>query len=208
MAKFPTIFSHKLHVTYIWTCLILAGLGCTNSPEYGVNRTINLPASRSPVGTVQAVVETSLGSYTSIKYDPDNQVIDPANQQQETMLPYVCNAGFIPVGDKDRISVWIMGQRLQAGHVLSIIPLALVEYTEGDQMHTDVLAVPSDTLLQSIQPSNFRDLIVTYEPVKFSFEYWLRNRFGVGSVSRIAWKDDEAAVSFVVAQINGNPNAQ
>jgi len=206
MAKFPTIFSHKLHVTYIWTCLILAG--CTNSPEYGVNRTIHLPASRSPVGTVQAVVETSLGSYTSMKYDPDHHVIDPADQQQETMLPYVCNAGFIPVGDKDRLSIWIMGQRLQAGHVLSIIPLALVEYTEGDQMHTDVLAVPSDTLLQSIQPSNFRDLIVTYEPVKFSFEYWLRNRFGVGSVSRIAWKDDEAAVSFIVAQINGNPNAQ
>jgi inorganic pyrophosphatase len=143
-----------------------------------------------------------------MNYDPRTKKIDLSNRQQETMLPYTCNGGFIPLDDEERIPVWIIGQRLQTGQVLGIIPMALVEYTQGDQMHTDVIAVPSDTLLQSIRPNNFRDLIVTYEPVKFSFEYWLRNRFGVGSVSRIAWKDDEAAASFVVAQINGNLNDQ
>ncbi|NND06812.1 MAG: hypothetical protein HKN87_10575 [Saprospiraceae bacterium] len=192
------LFQVKWSIVWVGVILFLA---CTDADHSVDEQKVDLFSSRSAEGDLQAVVETPMGSFIPQGYNIETKQIEPIGTASATMLPYICHSGFIPIEGQDQIPVWITGKQVAKGQILGIKPVALLEYESDGQTVTEVLAIPLDTSLQTIRPASFSDLIVTYEPMQYFLTYWLRNRYGVGSTSRIIWKDDQAALQFVEAKI-------
>lgn len=154
----------------------------------------------------QVFVETPIGSTMSFTYDIERGVFDTVNKDGDgAYLPYPLNYGFFPVKSNDTIKkmpVWVLGKRLPQGTTLAVQLLGLVEYVDRNLTHREWLVVPQEKSIQTVHSTQFRDFIILHDPVKFTFEYWLKNRHGTGSVSQIVWYDEEKALTFLQEEIN------
>jgi inorganic pyrophosphatase len=154
----------------------------------------------------QVFVETPVGSMISFSYDIDGGVLDTVKSEDfEAYLPYPVNYGFFPVKADNtikKIPVWILAKRLPEGLTLSVKLLGVIDYIDRNIKHREWLVIPVDENIQTIHSTRFRDFIIKYDPVKFTFEYWLKNRHGIGSVSQIIWHDEEKAMAFLQEEIN------
>ncbi len=181
--------------------LVLALMGCHVASDDPNQTKVVLPIWTQDQDPLKAVVENPLGTYVTMKYNHTTQYIDTlVDGQSIPLLPTISNGAFIPVSEQVLVPIWIFSKRLHVGQVLEVQCLGLVEYTEVGASKQEVIAVPVDTNLRSISASHFSDLLVDLEPVKYFFEYWLRNRRGVGKVSKITWKDEKAARTYVMSR--------
>ncbi len=150
----------------------------------------------------QAYVETAMGSYDRLRYNLSTGKLDSTSTELAPILPLPVNAGFIPLGGKDptdKIDVWILSRNLNSGDTLSIVPIGMIQYEIDTKEHIDLFVVPVNEKLTSVPIKRFRDLIIGYDPVKFNFEYWLRNQAG-GKLNQFSWEDEEKAMQYLEAK--------
>ena len=157
--------------------------------------------------TYQVLVETSVGSTIPLSYDIEHGILDTVSDEfgDGAYLPYPVNSGFFPVKSKNtikKIPVWILGKRLPEGTTLAVQLLGLVEYVDRNMARREWLVIPQEKKIQTIRSIRFRDFIILHDPLKFTFEYWLKNRHGIGSVSQIVWHDEEKAMALLQEEIN------
>ncbi|NND33627.1 MAG: hypothetical protein HKN76_13635 [Saprospiraceae bacterium] len=158
-------------------------------------------------GHYNAMVETPVGSNYEFTYDPASNVIDTLRPEAgpTDYLPFPANFGFFPLLKNDslvKIPVWILGIKQPGGTAVAVKLLGLIDYTDRGNLQRQWLAIPRNPELQTIATSSFRDFIIRYDPVKFMFEYWLKNRHGIGSVSQIIWHDEEQALHYLEESVN------
>ncbi len=152
-------------------------------------------------GTYQAMIETGMGDFTRHTYNLTSKTIDTILPLDTTsFLPLPINLGFIAKEQDDqiiKIPTWVIGKRIDPGKTLSIVPLGLLQYEEAGKSIEVAVVVPQDPNLKTISAVKFQTFIIDYDSLKFSIEYWLRHRHGLGSISRLAWEDELKALEYL-----------
>ncbi|MBX2815625.1 MAG: inorganic diphosphatase [Saprospiraceae bacterium] len=174
-------------------------------------RTDPSPLSMLPAASVgehfNVIVEASAGSHYRnaivIEEGRFRKVRDSITATH--FLPYPTNAGFIPMLKDSLLTpypVWILSASVPAGCIVPCQPLALLDYVHKGDAIRSIVMVPSVDSLDVYQIKTFEDLSLQHDGLKYAFEYWLRNKSGVGSISRIRWGDEIEAKRHLVEQLN------
>ena len=172
----------------------------------GNSRSLQLPELVSGEN-YNVMVEIPSGSSFEYSYNHDLNQIDTIESSAGPIsyLPFPANFGFVPILKNDdllKVPVWILGTRQEKGACMPVEILGLIDYTERGKTHRELLALPNNKTLQTIEAKSFGDFAIRYDPVKFMFEYWLKNRHGTGSVSQIVWQDEGTAMEYIEEILN------
>ncbi len=180
--------------------VLLLIVGCHKQPESSSEPSLVLPKMRDQDGYM-AYIENSVGSHLTQRYNLETGRLDTVEIKSPLLLPYPVNQGFVPVFSESqslsKVNTWIIGKGLLPGDTVGIIPIALLDYTLDGQRHQEVVAVPVLDQYQTLAPLPFREFIIEYDPLKYHFEYWLRNRGKTGRVSQMTWDDEESALELL-----------
>lgn len=189
--------------------LLLVSTGCENGASSPPPKVVPAVRDHAPY---PAFIETPSGDMQTLSFNLETEVFDTLGPEagglRPDYLPYPLNAGFLPAHQDagvQKLPVWVLGKRLSPGDTLSVQILGLIEYVENGTMHEDFVAVPSETGMQTIKVQRFRDFMIDYDAVRFMFETWLKNRNGIGAVSRISWMDEDKAQD-KLSSIFNHPN--
>ena len=145
--------------------------------------------------TAQAFIESPVGTFQRLAYNLESGKMDTLF---ETNLPLPVNHGFLlleTANELRKISTWIIGKRMQVGDTVTVEPIALLRYEMDAIDHEDIVAVPRASKLGTVEVSKFRDLLIKYDPVKFNFEYWLRQHQSPSKLTQLSWQDEEKALA-------------
>ncbi|MBK8503002.1 MAG: hypothetical protein IPL46_12765 [Saprospiraceae bacterium] len=194
----------------ILAMVILSTLGCDQSKPIGnvTPKVLSIPSLRLD-SLYQVFVETPAGSSTTLSYNHHDNRFDtltlPLGGLKHDYLPYPLNACFFPLWIQDslvKVPAWLLSTSVPAGGSIRINILGIIEYKESGVSKKELLVLPNDAQYQTIQVDRFRDFIILYDPVKFIFETWLKNRHGIGLVSQMNWQDEEKAREYLESIIN------
>ncbi len=171
-----------------------------DAPSSSADQRWEVPSTR--VGaSYQAMVETPLGEHRRMAFNVEQRTFDTLVETAvPSALPPPINQAFVAFESElgiSKIPVWIIGKRVDMGDVLPITPLGLLTYREGGQSQQVLVAVPGELALSTISAVKFQDFIIEYDAVKFAIEYYLRNRHGQGSITQLAWDDEQAAAHYL-----------
>lgn len=160
-------------------------------------------------GSVQAVIEIPAGTTAKreYSYDHNNFPIDLKNGKPRYVdfMGYPGNYGFIPStmmdtargGDGDALDVLILSQPATVGASLSIIPIAMIQLLDNEEIDDKLIAVPVLDSLKTISALTLLDLETNYPAVKQIIETWFANYKGVGQMQVIGWQNEEAAMEAI-----------
>ena len=186
----------------------LVSIGCNITPNSASTRTYKIPDSPTD-SSYQVFVETPAGDLQSLSYNVINENFDTLSVAEGGLkpdyLPYPLNACFFAARQNDslvKIPAWLLSARLEPGATLSVKIIGMIDYREAGISHQEFLVIPEDRAKQTVQTDRFRDFMIAYDPVKFMFETWLKNRHGIGTVSQINWQDEEKARQFLDKRLN------
>lgn len=192
--------------------LMLFFFGCQPNETRSVDRSYKVPESVID-SQYQVFIETPAGSFQTWSFDISKNSFDTLASGDRGLksdyLPYPLHAGFIPFWKSDsltKIPVWILGQPAHSGDTLSVQLLGMIEYRDQNVGRKELLVVPVNTEKQTIRVNRFRDFIISYDPVKFMFETWLKNRHGIGSVTQLKWQDEDKAKEYLDERLNQSDN--
>ena len=155
---------------------------------------------------INVVVEIPAGTNHKIEYDPKSNSfpVDQKNGKDRVVefLPYPGNYGFIPStlmdkkrgGDGDALDVLIIGESKPTGSVVGVRPIATLLLLDGGEIDTKIIAIPTDSSAQIIQPADFQEFIVRYDAVRMIIEKWFLNYKGAGIMKLLGWQDDGYAL--------------
>lgn len=184
---------------------------CSCSPTENGSRQngpLALPSATSE-GHFNVVVETSAGEHSVNSYDANTGKIERvgSNQEAEPFLPIPLNEGFLAHHSSTdsslvKIPAWLLSERQSSGTIVAAKPLALLQYSLSNKEIESFLMIPAEDSLDYYQINTFEDFSINHDAIKYAFEYWLRHRKGVGSVSRIRWGDEVEAKLRLVDILN------
>ncbi len=156
---------------------------------------------------VQVIVETPAGSVRAGWYNPERQQIEQ-DTQQVVFLPFPGNLGFVPSTHMPHqeeafapVRVMVLGERMEAGDDLSVLPFAAVVLRVNNKPSILVLAIPADPALCNLNIRDLSDLLVRYPGVKEGLEAWLRQWNGGAPAEVLDWKDGAYALRFIRASL-------
>lgn len=181
----------------------LVQIGCGPRGAVSENRVYVIPQADKE-GLSIAFIETPAGSQQTLAFNPKDFSFDTLNYQQGGIrtdyLPYPLASGFLSGGSTDsleKIPVWVLSRNTLPGDTMSINLLGMIEYRDQGVLKTEFIGIPEDSSLQTVPSTRFRDFIIAYDPVKFMFETWLKNRHGIGSVTQLSWQDEDKATLYL-----------
>jgi len=174
------------------------------APKLEVNEMVNVQVPQLKLEEhFQAFIETPAGNQEQIVLNHKAQRFDTMSGGFQSNIPYPVNQGFFPVSLDTllKVPVWIFSQRLSLGDTLAVHLLGIIEYTDGGIEKKELVAIPVESALQTVESKEFEDFIIDNDPPKFVFEYWLKNRHGLGEVSRIKWDGKQKAELYLQSLI-------
>ncbi len=188
-----------------WFGLCLACLFASCETDQVVQSTGHALPSAMDEGHFNVLVETSAGEHLVRSYQDSTGHIDSSSVLG--FLPMPINFGFIPsysLPDSHLIKVpaWVFSHRIETGEVVPTIPLGTLNFVENGEEMDHFIMIPVDEKLRFMEASSFDDFAIRYDGIKYAFEYWFRNKEGVGHISRLRWKDDKIAAEQLVDRIN------
>lgn len=161
--------------------------------HYTPTRVLQEPDSNS----VYAVVEIPAGTTSLQRIDTSGQMLalgrDPID-----FLSFPGNYGFIAgCGKMDSVSgqlsplpVLVMMQALTPESIIQVRPVATLTLKTGSKAFPIVMAIPSDTTLQSIRIGGFVDFITEYDAARHILQQWFLNYQGRGVFDFSGWQDE------------------
>jgi inorganic pyrophosphatase len=108
-------------------------------------------------------------------------------------LPYPGNWAEVIRPDQKTLHVMILTDALAKGSTLGIKPIAVIQLDSSGVPRDIIIAVPTDSLLMSVQLDGFSDLITDYEPVRYVLQTWFVNHRGFGAFEVVGWRDENYA---------------
>lgn len=187
--------------------LLFLTIGCGEKED---TLLFQLPPSYSN-GAYNVIIETSAGEHLLQSFEIESNTFDTCFQDDLAkrigFLPLPVNMGFLPSyagfdSVFQKIQVWMISERMETGSVIAASPLGKLNYIESGQECDAYVMIPNDPLLRTVDASSFEDFTIRFDPVKYAFEYWLRNKNGVGKISRIRWEDESVASAELVDLLN------
>jgi inorganic pyrophosphatase len=184
------------------TALLLCTAACTPPPH-------QRPAfvEETEEAGVQVIVESPAGSVRAGWYNPLRQLIEQDTQQVD-FLPFPGNLGFVPSTQMPHqeqafapVRVMVLGERLEAGDDLPVLPFAAVILRVNKKPSILILAIPADPALRNLEIRDLSDLYIRYPGVKEGLEAWLRQWKGGAPAEVLDWKDGSYALRFIRASL-------
>lgn len=156
---------------------------------------------------VRVIVETPAGSTHLGQYDPVSQMV-LADSAAMPFLPVPGNLGYVPSTRMPYqgegfapVRVLVLGERLEAGDMISVHPFAAVILQEQGSRRVLVLGVPVKESLRTLDLRDVNDLLIRFPGVKDSLEAWLRQHKGGAPATILDWKDGSYAIRFIRASL-------
>ena len=151
-------------------------------------------------------VDSSSSQYVTSVHEPVEQgrvfaeVLIPAGttgNEDLDFLPYPGNWSSVVMPAKPDARVIVLSQALTEGSVLAIEPVAVLQLDSAGTQIDVIVAVPTDTSLQSVQLGGFVDLITDREPIRHILQTWFVNHRGFGAFEVLGWRDEEYAADML-----------
>lgn len=156
---------------------------------------------------IQVIVESPAGSVRAGWYNPQRQLIEQ-DTQQVAFLPFPGNLGFVPSTHMPHqgetfapVRVMVLGERMEAGDDLSVLPFAAVVLRVNKKPAILVLGVPADPALRNLEIRDLSDLLIRYPGVKEGLEAWLRQWKGGAPAEVLDWKNGDYALRLIRASL-------
>ncbi len=182
--------------------VILVICACKQSPKVSVYE----QATFTETGGVQVVVEIPAGSNHKIEYRPDtgqfvNDKID-GKDRVINFLPYPGNYGFIPStlmdkergGDGDALDILVIGEGVPTGTTLATKPIGALLLKDNNELDSKIIAIPTDSTLQVINPKNYEDFFIRYNAAHHIIQEWFMNYKGLGAMELVGWRNEQYAL--------------
>jgi inorganic pyrophosphatase len=147
-------------------------------------------------GNITAVIEIPAGTNGKFEYNYElkefTQEIRDGKPRVVSFLPYVGSYGFIPGtymdpaigGDGDALDILIIGESIQQGEIVEIIPIATLKLLDGGEEDHKVIGVPVDNKLNV---ANITDYASLSEPIKEIIKTWFTSYKGPGEMKFQGW---------------------
>lgn len=156
-----------------------------------INAVIEIPAGTNK----KTELNTATHTFETDKRDGQDRII--------RFLPYPANYGFIPGtlsdktkgGDGDAIDILVIGEAMQTGTVIQVIPIAMLQLTDDGEEDFKVLAVPADAQLNVLRSSR-AGTIRNMEAIKQIIAAWFLN-YDTDAAQVTGWSGQEETMRYI-----------
>lgn len=153
-------------------------------------------ASAQPFTTEATVVQPAGSSFASEELQIDTSALDTeqlySDQNILLYLPAPANMASIS-GDHGSIQTVILAPAISKGSVIRVIPVALMEFNNGDTVGTIVVSIPADPSLQVIKSPSLQQLQMNYPGVMDILSIWFTNAYSDRLPTLSAIRDEKEA---------------
>ena len=153
-------------------------------------------ATAQPFTTEATIVQPAGSSFAPEEVQPDSSVSDPeqlySDQNILLYLPAPANIASIP-GDYGTIQTVILAPAISQGSVINVIPVALMEFTNGETASQIIISIPADPSLQVIKSPSLQQLQLNYPGVMEILSIWFTNAYSDRLPELSAIRDEKEA---------------
>ena len=182
---------------YILYSLLLCSLFIFSSCKTDYSSLPTYSGSRQ----LQAVIETPAGNNLQLKYDRQTQEFINAKTAGKDrvveFLPYPGNYGFIPSTevnkDGDGLPVLVLAERAEAGTVMDVVPLGILQLETDGEISPIVIAVPARPSERTIDATTLSVFSQRYPAAQTILKEWFVNNNRAESTKFVAWRDERFA---------------
>lgn len=192
-----------LHLIILSLCVLW--ISCDNNPNSNP-----LKSTTNEIDGLLAIVEIPAGTNKKLEYDKESRkivadTIEGGKDRMIDFLPYPGNYGYIPStmmeeskgGDGDALDVLVLGESLETGTKIEIIPIAVLLLKDNGVEDSKIIAVPSKKELQVMKLKDFATFITEYNAVQMIIQQWFLNYKGFGKMEMTGWRDEKFAKAYI-----------
>ena len=173
-------------------CLLLllssCTLSCASAQMYSLTATVQQPAG--------SVVLPSSEPGSSHATHPDRDQPLYSSGDVLLYLPAPANLAMISTAGK-QVDAVILGPRLTKGLSYDLLPIGLMEFSSGNQIQKNILAIPTDPSLQTIKSPSLEQLQLNYPGVVDILSIWFENAYSDRRLDYIGTKNEREAIQFL-----------
>lgn len=115
-------------------------------------------------------------------------------------LPLPANQSYVvdAIGrNKLPIEMMIISERIPIGKTMQVKPIGALEVSNGREKKAILIGIPTDRKIQIIEPTEFADFMIDYDPIKYLLQSWYINHRGVGTFDVVQWQNEQFANSII-----------
>ncbi len=152
--------------------------------------------------SVWCVISASAGDLPRYTYLTKTRTLslDSSLSSSWDFLPLPANQSFIidAIGrNKLPIEMMVIAERISIGETLQVKPIGALEVSNGREKKAVLVGIPTDRKIQIIEPSEFSDFMIDYDPIKYLLQSWYINHKGVGTFDVVQWQNEQFAYSII-----------
>lgn len=161
----------------------------------------------SKKNNLQMVVEIPAGTNKKYEYEYQKKVfeveVNNGKKRIIDFLPYPGNYGYIPStllnssngGDGDALDVLLISEALNTGDIIEIVPIAILNLIDGNELDNKIIAVPLDESKRIINCSSYEELSLRYPNIISIIKIWFTSYKGNDVVEFKGWGGKTSAIS-------------
>ncbi|MBC5993119.1 inorganic diphosphatase [Pontibacter cellulosilyticus] len=150
---------------------------------------------------LQAVIEVPAGNSKQVKYDRGTQefvsVKSAGREQKVEFLPYPGNYGFIPSTEIDKngdsLPILVMSERAEAGTVMEVVALGIMQLETNGEIKPVVIAVPARPSERTIDATTLATFSRKYPAAQTILKEWFVNSSQTDDTKFVAWRNERFA---------------
>lgn len=151
--------------------------------------------------TFQATVQQPAGSVVLPAADTNSAEIPsedglPFYSSSDVLLylPAPANLAIAQKSGSD-IDVVVLAPRLAKGRSIELIPIGLMEFSDGSQVELKIIAIPSNPSFQIIKSPSLEQLQLNYPGVIDILAIWFENAYSNRQSEFLGMKDEKEALN-------------
>ena len=150
---------------------------------------------------LQAVIEVPAGNHEQVKYDRSTQefvsVKSAGREKKVEFLPYPGNYGFIPSTEIDKngdgLPILVLSERAEAGTVMEVVALAILQLETNGEIKPIVIAVPARPSERTIDATTLTTFARKYPAAQTILREWFLNSNRTDDTKFVAWRNERFA---------------
>ncbi|WP_299704415.1 inorganic diphosphatase [uncultured Pontibacter sp.] len=150
---------------------------------------------------LQAVIEVPAGSATKLHYNRQTRKFEAEQQAGQdrvvNFLPYPANFGFIPSTEinaqKKPLEVVVLSGSVEAGTVLEVIPVGVLQLETNGELDHKIIAVPARPSERTVNVSDYNSFTADYPAVKSILQQWFVYHNQTAKSKFVGWRNEQFA---------------
>lgn len=155
----------------------------------------------TPRKQLQAVIEVPAGSSTKMRYNRQTKKFEAdklAGQDRIIeFLPYPANFGFIPSTEINAqakpLEIVVLSGRLEAGTVLEVIPIGVLQLETDGELDHKVVAVPARPSERTMSVTDLASFSSRYPAAKEILQQWFVHHNPTAKSKLVGWRNEQFA---------------